>query len=247
MAFLPGIFGTKTPPAPQAPQPGAASTQQTPVNPGANPAAMQNTPAQPPAAGPQSPLDAFTGMFQPAPVDPNAPKQLGIHDPFLGALDPKQLRERVATANFTSGISAEKMSQAMQDPAIFAEVINSAAREAFAAATQMSHQMVESGTRVGLDRLNGSLDSRIRDFQVRSQNTTNPALSHPAVAPMLMAVKAQIANANPGLTPEAIQQQAEQYFTQMADVLTAPKQAEAAKAAAPKPGTDFSSYLDLGN
>lgn len=39
---------------------------------------------------------------------------------------------------------------------------------------------------------------------------------------MLNAVKTQIAQSNPQLTPEQVQQQAETYFTQMADVLVAP-------------------------
>ena len=70
------------------------------------------------------------------------------------------------------------------------------------------------------------------------------ALQHPAVAPMLNAVKMQIASSNPNLSPDQVQQQAEQYFSQMADVLVAPKQAAAAAAAKPKSGeTDFSSYI----
>jgi hypothetical protein len=59
---------------------------------------------------------------------------------------------------------------------------------------------------------------------------------------MLNAVKMQIASSNPNLSPDQVQQQAEQYFTQMADVLVAPKQAAAAAKARPS-GTDFSSYL----
>jgi hypothetical protein len=90
--------------------------------------------------------------------------------------------------------------------------------------------------------VNGSLDSRIRNFQIRTQNTSNEALAHPAVAPMLNAVKVQIAQSNPNLSPEAVQTQAEQYFSQMADVLVAPKQQAAQAAAAPKTG-DFSYLL----
>jgi hypothetical protein len=86
------------------------------------------------------------------------------------------------------------------------------------------------------------LDSRIRNIQVKSQNTSNAALLHPAVAPMLNAVKAQLAASNPNLSPAEIQAQSEQYFTQMAEVLIAPKQA-AAEAARKPTGMDFSSYL----
>ena len=90
--------------------------------------------------------------------------------------------------------------------------------------------------------MNSGLDSRIRNFQVKSQNTSNEALNHPAVAPMLNAVKMQIASSNPNLSADQVQQQAEQYFTQMADVLVAPKQAASAAKSQPT-SPDFSSYL----
>jgi hypothetical protein len=59
---------------------------------------------------------------------------------------------------------------------------------------------------------------------------------------MLNAVKMQIASSNPNLSADQVQSQAEQYFSQMADVLVAPKQAAAAAQQKPS-GTDFSSYL----
>jgi hypothetical protein len=52
----------------------------------------------------------------------------------------------------------------------------------------------------------------------------------------------QIASSNPNLSADQVQSQAEQYFSQMADVLVAPKQAAAAAQQKPS-GTDFSSYL----
>jgi hypothetical protein len=56
------------------------------------------------------------------------------------------------------------------------------------------------------------------------------------------AVKAQIAQAQPHLSPDAVQKAAESYFTDMANALTAPqRQAEATKTA-PKQN-DFSYLL----
>lgn len=252
MAFLPGIFGKQPAqqpavqqPAAPAPTGGPAGTQQTPANPAANPATMPGTPAAGPAGGPVNPMDSFADIFKPKAADPNAPKQPTLADPYLGALDPKSFREQVNQANFAAAIPQETITKAMGgDATAFAEAINAAAREAFAAAAQLSHGLVEHGVRTGTERLNGTLDSRIKNFQLRTQNTNNEALQHPAVAPMLNAVKLQIATSNPSLSPEAVQQQAEQYFTQMADVLTAPKRQQEQEAAQPK-GTNFASYLDL--
>jgi hypothetical protein len=258
MAFLPGIFGNKpapTPaaptaatPAPAAPQGGPATRQVNgPVNPGADPASMGTggapAPAGGPVAGPASALDSYVNMFKPKAADPNAPKAPTLQDPILGPMDPNAFRQQISTANFASSIPAETMQKAVSgDVNAFAEAINFAAREAFAAAAQLSHGLVEHGSRTAAERLNGTLDSRIRNFQIKTQNTNHEALSHPAVAPMLNAVKMQLATSNPQLTPEQVQQQAEAYFTQVADVLTAPKKAAAEAANTPKE-MDFSSYL----
>jgi hypothetical protein len=254
MAFLPGIFSKQAPaPAPAAPaQPapsptsgaGPASQQQQLANPQADPAAMVGQQGTPAAGGPENPLDNFVDMFKPRPVDPNAPKSLTLQDPILGPLDPNAFKQQVSQANFAAAIPQETIQKAISgDPQAFADAINTAAREAFAAAAQLSHGLVEHGARTAADRVNGSLDSRIRNFQIKTQNTNHEALSHPAVAPMLSAVKMQIATSNPTLTPEQVQQHAETYFTQMADVLTAPKRQAAEQAAKPKE-PDFSYLLN---
>jgi len=255
MAFLPGIFNRNpAPAAPAAPAPqpaavnsngsaGPAGQQQSPANPAANPQQMTGQPAQAPAGGPVNPMDAYANLFTPKAQDPKAQKAPTLADPILGTLDPVAFRQQVSTANFASTIPQEQMQKALSgDVQAFTDVINSAAREAFSAAAQLSHGLVEQGVRTGAERLNSGLDSRIRNFQVKSQNTSNEALNHPAVAPMLNAVKMQIASSNPNLSADQVQQQAEQYFSQMADVLVAPKQAAAAAQQKPA-GTDFSSYL----
>lgn len=257
MAFLPGIFGKQPAPAPApAAAPtvspaavagggaGPATQQQSPANPGAEPNNMMGANGTPTAGGPQNPLDSFVDMFKPRAVDPKAPKAPSLADPILGPLDPAAFKQQVATANFASAIPQETLQKAMAgDQQAFMDAINTASREAFAAAAQLSHGLVEHGARTAADRVSNSMDSRIRNFQIKSQNTSNEALAHPAVAPMLNAVKVQIAQSNPNLSPEAVQQQAEQYFTQMADVLVAPKQQAAKAAATPKTG-DFSYLLE---
>lgn len=250
MAFLPGIFSRPTTPAaPAAPvtpagSAGPASGQAAgPANPGANPSSMTGATAAPAAGTPVNMMDAYTSLFAPKPVDPAAVKLPTMADPILGVLDPAAFRTQVAGANFAANIPQDKMQAALGgDVAAFAEVINMATREAFAASAQLTHGLVEQGVRTGADRISGSMDSRIRNFQLKSQNTTNEALAHPAVAPMLNAVKQQIATSNPNLSPSDVQAQAEQYFTEMAQVLTAPKLAATA-AAAKKSEFDFSSYL----
>lgn len=255
MAFLNGIFN-KTPaapapapaqqPAPQAPQGSLpASQQQAPTNPAAQPSNMQNLPTGTPAAsGPQAPdMSTYAAMFAPRPADPNAKVAPTLADPILAPVDPAKFREQVNTANFAATIPAETLQKAVSgDVAAFQEAINTAAREAFAAATQLSQGLVEHGSRTAAERALGQVDSHVRNHLLRVQNTDNAVLSNPAVSPVFNAVKAQIAQAQPHMTPEAVQKAAEGYFSDMATALTAPqRQAETANAA-PKQ-TDFSYLL----
>lgn len=258
MAFLAGIFnrqqpaaaaapaqstGPAVPAVPAASAAGPASQQQAPANPAASPAAMQNAQPSQAAGGPQNPLDAFSDMFKPRPVDPNTAKQPTLADPILAPLDVNAFKQQVATTNFAASIPQDTITKALSgDPAAFAEAINLAAREAFVASAQVTHGLVEHGSRAAAGRVNDSLDSRVRNAQINMQNTTNEALTHPAVAPLVQLAKRQIAQSHPNLTPEAVQQQAEQYFSNMAEVLLAPKQAAAQAAATPKQG-DFSYLL----
>ena len=257
MAFLPGIFGKAATTQPQQPAPanangsgGPAAQQQQPANaqvsPQAQGAQQQATaPAGGPQAGTASPLDSFTAFFAPKPRDPNAQAAPTLRDPYLAPLDPTAFKQQVSQANFAASIPQDTLTKAMSgDQGAFADAINHAAREAFAAAAQLSHGLAEQATRTGLERLDGSLDGRIKNYQLRTQNTTNEALNHPAVAPMLSAVKMQIAQSNPNLSPAEVQNQAEQYFDQMAGVLQGSKQAAQQPANAGPRETDFSSYLN---
>lgn len=252
MAFLPGIFGKAAAPAPVAPAPannngsgGPAAQQQAPANSQVTQQAQAaQTAPQAPAGGPQNPLDSFVDYFKPRQVNPNAPVAPSLRDPYLAPLDPAAFKQQVAQANFTSSIAPETMQKAMSgDATAFAEAINSAAREAFSAAAQLSHGLAENATRSGIERMDGMLDGRMKNYSLRTQNVSNAALTHPAVQPMLNAVKIQIAQSNPSLSPTEVQSQAEQYFDQMTSVLQGSKQqAQQPVNTGPKE-TDFSAYL----
>lgn len=248
MSFLPGIFGKK----PDAPTgAGPAIKQPAPANPGADPANMNGNPAAPAANGPtgtadKPTLDTFSDLFKPKAADPNAPKRPTLSDPLLTPLDPATFQQHVNNANFTANIPQETIQKAVSgDVTAFMEAINMASREAFSAAAQLSQGVSEHAAREAATRLDGTLDSRIRGHAIRTQNSDNPALSHPAAAPMVNAIKAQIATQNPQLTAKEVQQRAEDYFTTFADSITAPKrQAEQQAQDSTKKSTDFSWILD---
>jgi len=258
MAFLSNIWGAKpaaTPapaPAPAlAPAPIAAgpAMKQTggPANPGADPANMQQPlPGAAPAPGPIPELDAFSNLFKPKPVDPNAPKRPTLADPILTPLDPAAFQQQVQQANFAASIPPETLAKAAAgDATALAAAINAASQAAFAAGTQLSHGLVEHGSRTAAERVDGTLDVRLRNQQIRMQNVDNPVLQHPAVAPVVGAIKAQIANQNPQMSPAEVIAATEQYFNNMQAALGQPaKAAQEAATAAAKKGSSFGYLLE---
>lgn len=252
MAFLPGIFSRPAVPAAAAPAPqgGPASRQPEPVNgQQANPANMPGSQAAPAAGGPEpavaNPMDVFTNLLTPRAPDPKAPKTPTLSDPLLAPLDPVAFNEQLGKANFTQGVDPANMTKALQgDIGAFKEILDQVGRQAFGAAAKLSHGLAENGAREAGGRVEASLDSRFRDYQVRAQNPTNEALSHPAVAPMLQGVKLIIAQNNPQLSATEVNSRAEEYFTNMAQVLANPKDANnATNNTAGKKG-DFSYLLN---
>jgi hypothetical protein len=200
--------------------------------------------AQGPApVGGQSTLDAYADLFKPKAVDPAAPKRPGLADPLLTPLDPAAFKQQVQSANFAASIPPEMLQRAVAgDTQALMDAINHASREAFSAATTLSHGLSEHAAREAATRVDGMLDGRIRNSLIRGQNTSNEVLSKPAVAPIFNAVKAQIAQNNPQLSPEMVQQSAEQYFMEMSNEITAPQRQAVQANNAPKQ-SDFSYLL----
>jgi hypothetical protein len=266
MAFLDNIFNRgaaqQTPPAatpavptaPGATQPsgaGPAVKQQAPANPGATPAAMVagqsgQTPPVPVAegGGAATGLDAFNDLFKPRPVDPNAPKTPTLQDSYLGPLDETAFQQQVSKTNFVASVSPEVLQKAASgDATALAEAINAAAQAGFAAATKLTHGLVDHGARAAAERVNGTLDSRIRQNQVRTQNGSNEVLAHPAVAPMFAMLKDRIAAQNPSLSPADVAARAEEYMAGVGQAFTGGKSADGGNPQPAPTGTDFSSYL----
>ena len=252
MGFLPNLWSKQpaTPtPAPVVEIPGAAgpaSKQPAPANPGANPAAMA-IPAvgAPPAPGPIPELAGFHDLFKPKAVDPNAPKRPTLADPILAPLDPAAFQQHVNNANFSASIPADVLAKAAAgDATALAAAINHASQSAFAAGTQLAHGLVEHGARTAAERGNQDLDVRMRNQQIRMHNPDNPVLRDPAVAPVVGAIKSQIAQQNPTMSAEQVAQAAEQYFQNMAVALTKPTQEQTAAMAADKDKSNFRFLLE---
>lgn len=254
MAFLTGLWTkpaaapTAAPQQPTVPAAAGPATKQAELaNPGANPAAMV-TPAvgAPPAPGPLPEMDKFAELFKPRQVDPNAQKRPSLADPILAPLDQAAFQQHVANANFAAAIPADLLSKAAAgDATALGQAINQAAQAAFAAGTQLTHGLVEHGSRTAAERLDSTLGVKFRNQQISMQNVDNPVLQHPAVAPLVGVVKAQIANQNPQASPQEVLAATTEYFTNMVSAFQAPaKLQETAAMAADKSKSNFKFLLD---
>jgi hypothetical protein len=180
-----------------------------------------------PQKGQGSQLDNFKDLFKVQTDDKGNP-QVPV-DPLSGPLltvDPQKLKEAASKLNFTGNIAPEQLQKAMsgQDPQAFMDVLNSVAQGAFLQAMQVNAGVVETAFQKHTSRIETALPDRIRNIQVRNAAPKHAALSHPAAAPMVEALKGQIARANPHLSPEKVAEHAENYFIAFASDVTAGNQ-----------------------
>jgi len=223
-----------------------ANDNQQPNPPGDNgqPNNDPNNNADPNKGQAGSQLDNFKGIFT-MPTGPDG-KPLETADPHnepLLNLDPAKLQEAAAKMNFAAGVAPELLQKAMGgDAQAMSEVMSAAGRNAFVAATASMTRVVEDAINRNNQRNDQTLASRVRDVQINQAPVKHPALAHPAAAPVLAALKQQIAATNPTLSPDKVAEHAENYVIAMStDVNTHNQQQTQAKTKSLEP--DYGVFL----
>lgn len=170
-----------------------------------------------------SPLDIYKDIFT-IPTDdkgnPIQPSADPLSSPVID-FDPAKLQEALKGKNLVGNVPQELLQKAMSgnDPQAFMQVLNLASTNSFQLAIGAASKMVESAISKHTANLEAALPSRIRDTQIRQSSVKNPVLSHPAAAPMVEALKMQIAVKNPQLSPDRVTEMAENYFIAMSKEL----------------------------
>lgn len=204
---------------------------------GASAPIQNNTAAQP------NPMDALAALMQndpnvKAPVDPLAA-------PLLST-DVAKLRQAAGSMNLVGAIDPALMAKAMsgQDPAAFAAVLNAVAQSAVVTSAQLSAATVEQATTRNNQRMLEVIPNQIKQAQIDSGVSENPALAHPAAQPFLHMVRSQIQMKNPGMSAAEINRQAETVISGFAESVTAAPQ-EAVKQQAANQGTDWDAWAGI--
>lgn len=216
------LFKSAAPAQPAAPtnpnaSPGAGNPGSIPNNP-ANPApGTGDVPASIPDANKkqESPLDAFSKLWENDPAA--APKP----DEFFN-VDPKKLQEAAGQLDFKKIITPDQLKAIGEGGeaavAAFADAINNVSRATYAqsafAATKITEQALARAEKKFADQL----PSMVKKLNLSESLTQeNPALSHPAAAPLLQAIQSQLAVKYPNASTAELQEHAKTYLTAFAD------------------------------
>ncbi len=190
-----------------------------------------------------NPLDVMASLMQ---NDPNIKAPVNpLSAPLLNT-DVTKLRQAASQMNLVGQIDPELMTRAMSgsDPAAFAAVLNAAAQSAVITSAQLSASTVEQATNRNNERMMQVIPNQIKQAQIDSAVSENPALAHPAAQPFLHMVRSQIQMKNPGMSAADINRQAESVISGFAEsVTTAPQEIVAQQAA--NQGTDWDKWAGI--
>lgn len=176
--------------------------------------------------GPTNDLDKFKDLWTP-PKEGEGPANFDPSKMFQ--IDPAKIQEEVSKINFAGALAPDTLSkiQAGGEDATqaFAQAMNSIAQQTFAQSMLASAKLVEGA----MTQANNHLDSRIeqRAKQMQASNSlreANPALNHPAAAPIVSALEATFAQKHPTASPSELTKMAQDYLATFANVAAGKKE-----------------------
>lgn len=236
------LFGgaAAQPAQPATPQPGNLPAQPAPAM--ASDPSNVNAPAATTATQEATGFDKFNDIWKPSEspaADPNA---------SLFNVDPKQLMAAAQKIDFSSAINPQQLQaiSAGGPDAVkaFAQAMNAVSQTVYAQNAMTTTKIVEQATKQAREAMIRELPQHIK-LQAVSDNlrTENPALNHPAAAPILGALQQQLTVKYPNASASEISGMAKQYLEGFAGTFA--KQPDQTSQSQTKPGeTDWTSYLN---
>ena len=247
-SMMSSLFGGANPQQNQMPQPGNLPAQPTPgmqSDPG-----NVNTPAQTqqpqqeqggPATAPEG-LDKFNDLWKPV-ESPAGGDNTGTFN-----VDPKQLMEAARKIDFTKVIQPAQLQAiaaggegAMQ---AFAQTLNTVAQTVYAQNAHATSKIVEQAVDRAKEAMRTEMPQHIKRLNVsESLRADNPALSHPAAAPILGALEQQITMKFPNASSAEISRMATEYLVGFSNAMQKPASQNSQSQQQNSKETDWSAYL----
>jgi len=191
--------------------------------------------------GPESPLDKFAEVFK---IDDKS----GDGEAPIFNIDPVKLTEQAQKTNFVNSIPPEALAEMAKggEEGVKAAlgIINNVAQSGYAQSTLVSARLVEHALKQQREQFENVVIPQMMRQLNAQQNLadTNPALSHPAIAPVVAAVRDQLARQHPDATPKEISAMAQDFMTAFATAVNPPKDVKQQSGKEAKE-TDWSTFL----
>lgn len=204
---------------------------------------QQQQPGQqtnPGAPGANSQLEEFSSLWH---TDPQKAATANA-DPWADPLfqvDPAKMRQAAGQIDFMSQVPQELVQKVMagNDPHATIQLINAVGQAALATAMQVTTSTAEQvGSKVG-QRFKTSMPKEFKNFQINHTPPKNPALSNPAIQPLLNMVKQQVKMNNPDFSPDQVNSMAEKYMEGVSGVLSPTGNANGGNASGAQTGDPF--------
>lgn len=209
------MFTTPTPPP--APAPAMANgmpvVPPNPANP-ANPTVPAN--ANPAPAEPKAPMADFQDLFK---IDPKS--KPAAPEPIL-TIDPAAISDAASKVDFRQAITPEVMARVKAGGedgfAAMLEAMNGMAQQTFAKAAQTAAHVAQEAAKRSQEQLRKEFPNAVRNHNLRSSFQENPALSNPAVAPLVAYTTAQFQTKFPKASESELRKMVSDYFDQAGEL-----------------------------
>ena len=191
-----------------------------------------------------NPLDQFAKLFD----DPD-PASIPGNAPLFTNFSEADIIKAAQGVDFKSAITKEQMTAIAQggEAAVgaFVEAMNSVAQHTFAHSANATAKLVERAIGTNNKNMEAKLPGMLKSHALSDNlRTQNPALNHPAAAPIVNAIQASLAQKYPTATQAELQEMATTYLTNFATAANPQKQETTNSG---KPGSkseDWESWLN---
>ena len=190
----------------------------------------------------KSPLDGFSELWQaPAKVEGETPPGNMFN------IDPQKLLELAQKNNFAKSVTPELLAKISaggdEAQAALLQALNQTSSNTFALSTQTNAKIVETALAKQREEFAAMLPGLIKQQTVsESLKAENPIFKHPAAAPMLDALQAQLAVKHPSATGKELETMSKDFLLALAESANPNKKVEAAAGA--KKEQDWSAFLE---
>jgi hypothetical protein len=194
-----------------------------------------------PQGSKESPLKNFDNLWQPTPVDPNAPK------PVAGP-SVEDILKAAGKIDFSKALNPEHL-EALEKggegsgKALIA-LLNQAAQASYGQGAVTTSKLVADAVKAAREDVASTMPQTIKKQGARENLfKENPGFSNPAVAPIVDAVMAQIADKFPKASQSELESLAKNMLMGTADVLKPSQESKEADVGQPDPNGYWDAYL----